>query len=356
MLNIIVDSNIIIRDYFLKGYDFNMLLEYVNDFSENEGVTLYVPEVSIKEVVNKYYEELASAKKILKKLVDNDDFLTFKKYENYHDALLRRIFDLGIKILFTPEVGHTEIIDRAYAKKKPFSNSSELGYKDYLIWKSILKLASYVGDIVFISENKKDFSSRSKNSFHEDYLDDIQALSIDSSRFKYYSSMFEFISSVVRPMKDMKQEIVNIFSDAERVDSDIKPFIKSFMENSQMDEFEHILPSVYEDITLTIVEEIYSVKLVDTKVFTSQSPIAVVECKMSCAFDFMIPKFELELLDEKKYPIIFNADWNKYTAFAGDSLDVVAQFYMAYDEENKDVTSILLSSLHLADFDELTEE
>lgn len=79
----------------------------------------------------------------------------FQKWRTWIDERLRVA---GIEVIPYPTTTHQSLADRDLARRKPFKPSGE-GYRDALIWESVLDLAARsTDDIVFITSNGSDFA------------------------------------------------------------------------------------------------------------------------------------------------------------------------------------------------------
>lgn len=87
----------------------------------------------------------------------------------------------GIDILPYPRIGHERVLRRLFKKKKPFGDK-EKGYKDTLIWESILTICNRFDKVIFITANFKDFAQPPSDSLHPDLVEGLEALSLDGDK------------------------------------------------------------------------------------------------------------------------------------------------------------------------------
>lgn len=102
------------------------------------------------------------------------------KVSNYAGSLLSALQDAGVEILPAPEVPHIEVVSRSVSRRRPCNQNGD-GYRDTLLWLTVLKLAQDQPDeeIVFIS-NDNDFRDENKTGFHPDLLDDLSEVDAQS--------------------------------------------------------------------------------------------------------------------------------------------------------------------------------
>ncbi len=115
-----------------------------------------------------------------------------KLLDNYENWLRKRSKSLGIIIRDYPQIKHEQIVKRASTKRKPFKNH-DIGYKDTLIWESILEYLRETDDIVFLLSADQDFG---ESNLHQDLVDDLSQLGMDRKRvtlFKDFEPLLQLL-------------------------------------------------------------------------------------------------------------------------------------------------------------------
>jgi len=174
-----------------KG-DFIKLIEWVEKNKLNELVFIGLPEIVVEELVNtrceNFAEQLDNVKKGIKKLggVSCFDFskITLPTGEYDYNAFIKskiseyiesKKFILILKLEKELYARTLELlIDKAVKKKKPF-NEGKKGFKDALIWETILNFKE-VGNyfsIFVLSENEKDFDLDLQEEFKKKFSKDL---------------------------------------------------------------------------------------------------------------------------------------------------------------------------------------
>lgn len=199
-MNIFLDSNIFYNNWFLDNPNIVYLIHYI----KNTESKLLISDVVIKEVENKYREELSKQVSIIKnstnslrKLIKKD--ISFEKESLTYDYKIIDIIkslSLTYEIVSSDSIPQTVVVDRAINKTKPFQDN-EKGYRDTLIWLSLLDYAAKDKtntEIAFICENKSDFydtRNMSRVLFHPDLIADLNRVNkLDG--IKPYSSLSSF--------------------------------------------------------------------------------------------------------------------------------------------------------------------
>lgn len=199
-MDFVLDTNILVADPHLQGEGFQTLLKSRSALS----LRLYIPKVVLQEVVAKYRDNLEeecgklrrqtdAVRKWLPHLVDVQLPSVADATKDYEAWLLKRLKQLSAKLLPLPDVSHEQVIRRNLERKKPF-NDKGAGYRDFLIWRSILPFVR-PGKLVFISNNVNDYADESKKSLHPDLLADLPK----GRDVTFYPSLRQAVDAEVLP-------------------------------------------------------------------------------------------------------------------------------------------------------------
>jgi len=214
-MHIILDTNILRKDFALTGTDFKILFHgYKPLFGR-----IIIPEVVLDEVITLYREEINDVYNSIKDkrhylsriLVSGsinklEEFDVLRESELYKQYLMDVFKKANVTIHPYPEVSHKTIVSRELSRRKPFKRNGS-GYRDYLIWETVKKFgAMYGGDVVFITSNSNDFGIAPKP--HPDLIQD---LSFERA-VRIYNSLSSFIEKEIFPqlkiIDDLKKRIL----------------------------------------------------------------------------------------------------------------------------------------------------
>lgn len=211
-MKVVLDSNIIIEDYYLQSAKFETILAS----SSNGLIELYLPEVVLDETFNKFqtllekfstaigvnkieFERLARMK--LSCSVPGD--IISQACETYKSILLARLKKHSVCILPYPETSHKYLAGKAMMVKKPF-NEKEKGYRDSLIWenlKSLLvvskKSTGPSPQLSFITRNFRDFFT-DELDLHDDLIAELGCENLSSASIIAFTSLNEFNREFLR--------------------------------------------------------------------------------------------------------------------------------------------------------------
>ncbi len=198
---IFIDTNIVYNDFFFKTSAIKKLLK----FTKHEPITLCLTELNYNEIIKKYKDNVRPVVKEVRKvrksvgkridelcienLFDNEMLRAEKHVEKYKQFLDKTIEENSIQIVSYPtEKNVTSLISEKYFNAiKPFGEDKS-SFQDAILWQSIVEYCKKENpeNVVFISNNTKDFADDSKENIHEDLEDDVDGL-------LFYNSVGSFL-------------------------------------------------------------------------------------------------------------------------------------------------------------------
>jgi len=243
-MKIFIDSNQFISDFLLKGAPFRYLFHFLS----NSGHTLLLSRLVIEEVENKYAAEAQKAQA---------DFL--KNHQRLNqlgmdagviachisspmafklEELLRSHLNF-IEIVEYAEVPHAEVVQRALTRRKPFDSVGDVGYRDCLLWLSLIQnLTSRASEddeeVGFISSNWRDFykpstekqskaavSGKAKLGGQPGQLEPTSSTPSNDPAVPTGNTGVQFHSDLAHDLKALQQKVLPFDSVAAFVDSTI---------------------------------------------------------------------------------------------------------------------------------------
>ncbi|BCW12847.1 hypothetical protein NtRootA2_41290 (plasmid) [Arthrobacter sp. NtRootA2] len=211
MISVVVDTNILYDTPLLDRAEWISLTGHRKDWQ----VSVLIPEVvrmeTVTVVTRKWAEQQANLDKIrvaelgLQKEQQALSRNIQTHIDGYEDLLVARLAELGIEVAPTPAVSHLEVAERASKEVAPYTKGKKDGYRDTLIWLTVLDVAAKKSDheVWFVSNNDQDFgdpsASARKNSagaeapqlprpLHPDLLQELERRGL-SGRVKYATTL-----------------------------------------------------------------------------------------------------------------------------------------------------------------------
>lgn len=167
---IITDTNVVWLDTepldIILNSNLKDLSDFVNENKLNDKVTICISEVVMAERITQRAEEISKITSSIDSSIEKLKVFNVKK-TSVHKRPYRRLLGqrltkeikaLNLEVIPFPKVNHSQILNRALLRTKPFGNRDK-GYKDTLIWHSILDEIRKDKDcnIILCTKNVEDF-------------------------------------------------------------------------------------------------------------------------------------------------------------------------------------------------------
>lgn len=351
-MKVTLDSNIIISDFRLSSPDSKILLET----SKKGDIDLYIPEIVLDEVYNKFEERLDEAKSridketnIIKRLTTGKISENFsekditKEVEEYKNHIQNLIKDNNIKLIKYPQTSHKDIVKKAIKKLKPF-NSGEKGYRDSLIWENIKSLMPIMGssignpDVLFITNNRKDFCNN-ENNLHEELAEELENSELDVDSVKVINTLNDFTKDFASLFFTQASSFKQKIESKEIEDFDLEDLIL----NRLREEFDHAdiseLEAIpYNDTTVRYIEKVDNIEIVKVIKLNSTEYLIDLKCNVEMTIDFYVDKYEHYSNDESTYDVE-DSDHNDYVIWASELINPKLNISVIVDNEF-DISSI----------------
>lgn len=360
MKHIIIDTNFVYHDFYLRGMNIMALTEYVHRL----GYNVYMSQIVLDEMVNHHRKAVDDQVKKIEEINDawqklSNGIPLLKNVESkevldqYNDMLRSRCESLQISILGYPSVKHQEVVKRDLDERRPFRRvkSGNIGYRDTLIWESILEFCQRAhkdSEILFITKNTKDFSDEEGEKLHADLKDDLKRKNLPEDRVTLITNPRKFLNEEIladlQVLEHYKDEIVKSGGVG---DIDVKTIVNEKLDIESMKNFiiedeymgaSPFVPPYYEnpDIAFSEVNSIdYDVRKLSDEV-VAITAIA----KVSIDMDAYIFKADLALIDDDEMPELIDRDWNKHYVLAADHGEFTVKINILVDADFKEVTSV----------------
>lgn len=195
---VVLDSNVFVSgDFWLRGNDWAWLTQECTA----GRLALVVPEIVIREAVNKYRERVERLANKMNATVDElrrlralapgdrpsvaDDHV-----EIYERELRAHVMILKGLMPGFDEVPHERVVRRALDRRKPFGQK-DAGYRDTLVWEAVLEVAGR-DRVDFVTDNIADFASTDQG-LHEDLKADLLSIGQPEDRVVLHRTLKDFV-------------------------------------------------------------------------------------------------------------------------------------------------------------------
>lgn len=359
---VVLDTNILYSDFHLRGAEIESLCQSINKI----GGKVCIPEVVIRETINKYREELSASRKMIDKGLNaysrlsgqsvfnnpiteeqtDSDVIAFKDYHR------QRVRELGIDVLPIPSISHEEVIARDLARKKPFTIEGK-GYRDTLIWETMRELCGRAEDpldkpiVVMVNKNYKDFCVDTAYELHPDLRRDLAAKGLRDDCVRVVPDISRVMKEYIKPTQELLQGVIDKFNEYKfynevDLNREIEERTTRFLKDRTFDLEENPLRPEFENPTITDVE-LMEYEVTDARVLTEESVQVDLSVKCQCYFDFYIYKADALILDEDDMPTIIDPDWNRHYMAACDARMLSLSMSLIIDRKFTQVLSESIS-------------
>ncbi|WP_430898654.1 MULTISPECIES: PIN domain-containing protein [unclassified Paraflavitalea] len=349
-MKVVLDSNIVISDFWMRSPNFKILLES----SKNGDIELYIPQVVLDEVINKFSQRIENSISEI-----NNELIKFEKdanittgfslsdkliettKTNYTKNLDKLIKASQIGIIDYPEASHKLLAKKAMLKLKPF-NSNEKGYRDSLIWENVKSLVSpehieipATPEVVFITNNHKDFTSDDK-SLHKDLIKELRDENLTGHSVVVYSSLNEYNDQVSKLF--FKQ--AKIFEGKLMNNEFLKFELKSLLDNylfkyfvgGSLSNYYCLAPYANDNPTVSNISEDFSIDNTSVKKLNSKEYIVDVQFKVESEIDYFIDKSDYWISDQLDVSLV-EGDWNDHVVLVSRLVDIPIEMSLIINSE-----------------------
>ena len=228
-MKVVFDTSVLRQKYPRQ----ELVLRYLRAFTDRPGAGIIIPDVVVREMrrwiedeVRKAFKQVRQSTGTLRRFGvsdvfnladDNAEDTAVKRGLADHDLFLN---ELGAFVTPIPHgITHERVIDRLHSGRKPFTGTDdrEKGYRDYLIWETVLSLGGSEdeGDengrlpVAFLTANTRDFANEA-GRLHPDLLTEAEAAGL---LVTLYKSMDEFIATVVEPTLPTSLKVASLLEE-----------------------------------------------------------------------------------------------------------------------------------------------
>jgi hypothetical protein len=171
-------------------------------------IEVFVPQVVVTEAIAGYRRATQESQDGLTRWIKNvrrlglpdianamDSGLA-EAMDNYPALLRKNLEDIKATIVEPPAVDHMVLVERAVSRRRPCNENGD-GYRDSLNWMTVLALAAKYPDdeLVWVSENSKDFGGHDKDGLHDDLLQELESVGA-AGRVRWFRNLPSLITKL----------------------------------------------------------------------------------------------------------------------------------------------------------------
>lgn len=357
MQTVVLDTTVLFSDPFLTSASGRLLLRKVKD----RNVRLLIPEVVIRESARHYSENVTKSLEARYKSEANLFALGYvpqvkgappprHRLRDDYDARFRKVLaDAGAVVLPLPDVSHDQLLGRLFAERKPFKRDGE-GYRDALIWESLLAALQPNDEVAFVTNNVNDFmQSNDRSQLHPDLKHDLQEVdpTIVLTPYLALKHLVQEITTraeaAVADVEDLLRTkpnaLASVVSEVERAIS------AQFPAGSELS-LDEALVGPYENPSVGFIGDFSNVSVEDAR----EEPGGPVFVFLTAAGHISIDVFVFKAdfysldLDEEQFMVI-DSDWNDHYVFGSLERDLTVQVEATWEAEASKLTDVVVQDV-----------
>jgi hypothetical protein len=334
--------------------------------SRSGDVTLAVPSVVLREASRHFAERVGQSIKNQRAAQSSLMDLGYSTREElaplpsaqrlgqfYEERLRARLLESKGEILPLPNVAHDILIDHLFASRKPFKRKGD-GYRDALIWHTVLGLVSSGAEVVFVTNNTDDFVTPGLTPprLHKDLLEDLASVGASESRVEVRLAIKHVVSEITTREETVVEEV------RERLvrDGGFKAELLRGIEERLQLEYpagasapvadEEAYP--FENLTLSFLGDISEVDVADARSIDDQTLYVFFDVIAQASIDAYLFKSDLYSMDpdDDNYSML-DYDWNDHYASVGLVRRVDVSVETLYDTAAKSLSEVHLGEVTL---------
>jgi hypothetical protein len=344
---VVLDTNILIADFHWTKAPFRLLLAE----AEQGRVRLVVPKLVVQEAARNYAEKVVEAQKAHARArrslaffgrpngdeLDEADVRSLRS--SFEEELSTRVEGAGGLLASYPSRAHADIVGRLLDRRKPFGPEGK-GYRDTLIWATIVDLAAETDRILFVSSNHRDFAhSKNGNALHPDLQDDLAKLRPSATTVELVPDLDVFVNTYVQPSTIIFHEVSQLLSDegflaqmgeviSDAINRDLPPGTE--IDVNPMD-------SSVEDLTTSNIETgaLHNLQIQDARVIDPGAGYVFLYVEVDADLEGFQYKGDYYAEPHESPIELLSADWNEWFVHVGISTTLGVEIEARYDQESK---------------------
>ena len=343
MNHFVLDVNTVIAEQYGASAHMRALLSA----SSAVGFQVHLPKVALEEIAAKYERELSkNAKEAVENLsklsrllgrpIDSsvEGFDPKEETKAFRERLLRHLGMTESRILDYPDTLHETLVERATSRKRPFDDNGS-GYRDALIWESVLKLATQVkGPIVLITKDK-DFREGSGN-LHGDLIKDLERLGLPEDKVILATDLASIIDQHVRPnlgTLPWEKPLQFLAQGGVNLEESITRILLKACSGKEWEPPELGIPWEYESPTLAMISDVSGLTVSDIRQLNSSQGLVKVEADVIAEVGVFVYKPDWYTSEDNRLTVV-EFDWNDHYVRAEILLSLHCNLDLVIDASN----------------------
>ena len=360
MNHFVLDANTVIAEQYGASAHMRALLSA----SSAVGFQVHLPKVVLEEIAAKYERELSKNAKEAGKSLSNlsrllgrsidssvEGFDSKEETKAFRERLRYRLGMTESRILDYPDTLHETLVKRATSRKRPFDDNGS-GYRDALIWESVLELAKQVtGPIVLVTKDK-DFREGSGN-LHRDLIKDLDRLGLPEDKVILATDLAGLVDQHVRPnlgTLPWESPLQFLAQGGVNLEESITRILLDACSGKEWEPPELGIPWEYESPTLAMVEDVSGLTVLDIRQLDPSQVLVKVEADVIAEFGVFVYKPDWYTSEDSRLTVV-EFDWNDHYVWAEIPLSLHCSLDLVIDASNPEQQEVRNVSVELQPID-----
>jgi len=220
-MKIVLDTSVFESDLTLERDSATRMLESLSVV----GAELIIPAVVLAEALDHIQEKLEQVGRLVAKLPEAAAVAGGLSDPSSMIASGLREAERRLRLVATiadyPKTPHANVIERMRAGRRPFKSrqaqrdgkNKEKGYKDALLWETVLELVGTGERIIFATSNTSDFADSNNASLHEDLKADLERGFTHGPLVVLRLSLKDVFNEDIAPLLKLKRDPLGALND-----------------------------------------------------------------------------------------------------------------------------------------------
>jgi hypothetical protein len=330
-ITVVLDANAVIKDPRLESAAASVLL--TNSAAGN--IRVAIPEVALQEAIHDFCEQARKAHgeiqrqlKTLSRLGLGADFRT-KSIDDlctkYEAELKQWLKKNEVAVLDFPAISHRDMARMAIQKRRPFDDQGR-GYRDALVWLSVIELVSTTD--VWLVSNDNDFRAPKSEGIADALVKDLDATGRDSSDVRLFRFVTDCVAELERAIVQPKFDVGKRLKDDLAYHTGVLSVIESELLYREVDAAQLSYPLSRADVaSIDSVQDVQQIYITDARQLASDELFVRLDAIVEVELELLIEKSEIAAIERDLGGVIRVGDWDfnpRYvSAYATANLNVL---------------------------------
>ena len=279
-----------------------------------------------------------------------DGFDKDAETESFRGRFRRQLSTADSEILGYPNTSHEVLVKSATSRRKPFDQDGS-GYRDALIWQSVLELAKRVEGPVVLVSNDGDFANR--NKLYADLIEDLDRLGLPKDKVVLATGIAKLVDDHVRPHLGIAPWENPLQLLAERginLEDAFGLLIQDACDGIDWDPIDLGVPPECETVSLDMVHDVSNLELVDVRKLDTDQVMIKAVAQISGEFQDFMYVYDYYAVDDSRLYLV-DSNWSDHYVVAGINLSLRCELNFIVDDSASEDDKIRVVSVALQALD-----